>query len=191
MSARLDFENAADAVARARRFVAGEIAGVDPEVAAEVAIMVSELATNSVRHTATEFSVFVDRTASEIRVEVTDTGSGVPTVRSPDALEPTGRGLRIVRELADAFGIDDLPDGPGKTVWFVVALDDATGQRSQRSARAARGEPEPRPGSTSGSTRGPRARGRDSSPASPEARSRPRGMRRRHQPRRRRESQHT
>ena len=38
----------------------------------------------------------------------------------PDA--PDGRGLHIVRALADAWGIEMRRDRPGKTVWFSVAL---------------------------------------------------------------------
>ena len=67
--------------------------------------MVSELATNCVRHTVTDFTVRVERTPDEVRVDVTDTGGGTPEVRSPEPSEPSGRGLRIVRELSDSFGI--------------------------------------------------------------------------------------
>jgi anti-sigma regulatory factor (Ser/Thr protein kinase) len=185
MSTRREFENSPVAVARARRFVADEVTGVPADVAAEIAIMVSELATNSVRHTATAFSVSVDRTASRIRIEVTDTGTGVPTVRSPGALEPSGRGLRIVRELADAFGIDDVPGGPGKTVWFVVDLDKVAGDVAERATGVTRDEPQGSPARRARPVGGSRARGRDGSSSSPEARSRPRGMRGRPRPRRR------
>jgi hypothetical protein len=64
-----------------------------------------------------------------VRIEVTDRGAGMPTLRIPPASEPTGRGLRIVRELADSFGVEPLPDPPGKTVWFVVGLDHESNQR--------------------------------------------------------------
>jgi anti-sigma regulatory factor (Ser/Thr protein kinase) len=99
--------------------------------------MVSELATNCVRHTDTEFKVNVEHDQSQIRVEVTDRGPGAPTPRVPDATEPTGRGLRIVRELADSFGVDPTSGTPGKTVWFVVQLDaaDQRGTQAQPSAR--------------------------------------------------------
>ena len=58
--------------------------------------------------------------------------SGVPTVRSPDASELTGRGLRLVRELSDDWGVTaaDADGGTGKSVWFTLRLA-ATGRRLQ------------------------------------------------------------
>ncbi len=55
---------------------------------------------------------------------MTDTGAGVPTVRSPDASELTGRGLRLVRELSDDWGVTaaDAAEGKGKSVWFTLGL---------------------------------------------------------------------
>jgi len=117
------FANTAAAVSEARHYVIDELADVPRAVVDAVAVMVSELVTNCVRHTGTEFTVTVDRDRRRIRIEVTDRGSGLPTVRLPPATEPTGRGLRIVQELSDSFGVRQLADGPGKTVWFVVDLD--------------------------------------------------------------------
>jgi serine/threonine-protein kinase RsbW len=122
------FANTPSAVGRARRFVVRQLAGVPGAVVDEVAIMVSELATNCVRHTVTDFTVSVDHTGHEIVVEVTDRGGGMPTVRRPESSEPSGRGLRIVQELADSFGVRELRSDPGKTVWFVVAIDDDTAE---------------------------------------------------------------
>ena len=122
------FGNSPRAVSEARHFVVADLADVPRSVVDEIAVMVSELATNCVRHTDTEFLVRVEHDGRRVRVEVTDGGAGMPTVRVPPISEPTGRGLRIVRELADAFGVRSHPDPPGKTVWFVVNLDrDALG----------------------------------------------------------------
>ncbi len=127
MSEQRVFANAPAAVARARRFVADEVADAPPGVVAEIEIMVSELATNCVRHTVTDFVVRVERTGRAILVEVTDRGGGMPVVRRPEPSEPSGRGLRIVQELADSFGVRELQGTPGKTVWFVVSLDEPAG----------------------------------------------------------------
>ena len=127
------FANTPAAVARARSFVAKAI-DVPRAVGDEIAIMVSELATNCVRHTVTDFTVAVEQTAREILVEVTDTGGGMPTVRRPEPSEPSGRGLRIVQELSDSFGVRELHGAPGKTVWFVVALADDAGRSTGRAA---------------------------------------------------------
>ena len=57
-----------------------------------------------------------------MRVEVSDGSAGFPTPQEqrPDA--PHGRGLHIVRALADAWGIEMQRDRPGKTVWFSLPL---------------------------------------------------------------------
>ncbi len=130
------FGNAPESVSAARHFVKDLLSDVPRGIVDEVAVMVSELATNCVRHTDTDFTVNVEHDRRRIRVEVTDRGDGAPTLRVPDADEPTGRGLRIVRELADSFGVEPSPGEAGKTVWFVVDLrgDGARATRVQHQA---------------------------------------------------------
>jgi anti-sigma regulatory factor (Ser/Thr protein kinase) len=82
-------------------------------------LMVSELATNCVQHARTPFELVILDEDRQIRVEVRDTGGGRPVVRSPTPAERTGRGLRIVEAMSDAWGID--PSSRGKTVWFTLA----------------------------------------------------------------------
>ena len=130
------FVNAPEAVATARRYVAGQLRDVPRAVVDEIAIMVSELATNCIRHTTSDFSVAVEAGTSRIVVEVTDRGSGTPNVRSPGPQEPSGRGLLIVRELSDSFGFRELPGAPGKTVWFVVELANRSPERTGTEATA-------------------------------------------------------
>jgi two-component sensor histidine kinase len=120
MSDERRFGNTPESVTQARRFAVMAVGSVPSDVAEAVAVMVSELATNSVRHAGTHFSVRVDREGARIRVAVADAGSGQPAVRSPRPNEPTGRGLRIVRALADKWGVAPLQDGRGKVVWFTV-----------------------------------------------------------------------
>src|SRR5271165_3654706 len=107
------FANAPSAVSQARHFVLRQLGGTPDDVVDKVAIMVSELATNCVRHTETDFTVAVETSRGEILVEVTDSGRGTPTLRWPEPSETSGRGLRIVRELADTFGVADLSGSPG------------------------------------------------------------------------------
>jgi anti-sigma regulatory factor (Ser/Thr protein kinase) len=87
-----------------------------------VGLMVSELASNCVRHTDSRFDLSIILTAREIRVEATDHGGGEPCLRSPAPTDPTGRGLFIVDTLAAAWGVEHR-DASGKTVWFAVASD--------------------------------------------------------------------
>jgi anti-sigma regulatory factor (Ser/Thr protein kinase) len=82
-------------------------------------LMVSELATNCVQHARTPFELVISDEQRQIRVEVRDTGGGRPVPRSPTPAERTGRGLRIVEAMSDAWGID--PSSCGKTVWFTLA----------------------------------------------------------------------
>ena len=136
MTTDRSFSNTPDAPSAARRFVAGLLADVPSDISDEIAIMVSELATNCVRHTVTDFTVSVEKTPSEVRIEVTDTGGGTPEPRSPEMSEPSGRGLRIVQELSDSFGVRALPIPPGKTVWFVVRLQEHHAEGGTRGAQA-------------------------------------------------------
>ena len=115
------FANTSTSIRHARRFVADAIADRAPALCDSVVLMVSELATNSVRHADTEFRVAVAVTRRLIRVEVTDAGSGVPTRRSATASDLSGRGLAIVEKLASDWGVRRRRAG-GKTVWFTVPV---------------------------------------------------------------------
>ncbi len=85
--------------------------------------MMSELATNAIVHAATGFEVSIDRSADWLRIAVTDVGGGEPELQSPSSSDPHGRGLQIVKELSDEWGMIDNEDHSGKTVWCAVRLD--------------------------------------------------------------------
>jgi two-component sensor histidine kinase len=67
------------------------------------ALLVSELATNAVRHAATPFHVVVGRSGHTVEVAITDSGGGEPAIREPDATG--GRGLTIVQAFARDWGV--------------------------------------------------------------------------------------
>lgn len=101
---------------------------VDWEVtdrADDVLLCVSELATNALVHGVPPGRGFLLRLlpydGGVLRVEVHDSGSGVPAVPQPDAGEPGegGRGLLLVAELADKWGVGRR--SPGKVVWCEFA----------------------------------------------------------------------
>ena len=119
MAAR-SFPNTVAAVAAARRFALDHVSGISVDVEEELLVMVSELTTNSVRHTRTTFTLEVDQSASEIYVAVTDTGPGNPTLRHPAPTESSGRGLQIVGALAHDWGVTHPSGDGGKTVWFKI-----------------------------------------------------------------------
>jgi anti-sigma regulatory factor (Ser/Thr protein kinase) len=84
--------------------------------------MVSELSTNAILYGMTEFDVSVEVTDDWCRVEVTDSGRGTPVLRAlPPSTDERGRGLRIVRELSDDWGVD-VSRMSGKCVWFRLWL---------------------------------------------------------------------
>jgi anti-sigma regulatory factor (Ser/Thr protein kinase) len=114
------FDCQAESVAGARHFVRDVLSDQPREIVEAAELMVSELATNSVRHAHSAFELAILLSRSEIRVEVSDHGPGQPVPRSPTPLEQSGRGLQIVIELSDAWGISPSPDG--KVVWFTLLL---------------------------------------------------------------------
>jgi anti-sigma regulatory factor (Ser/Thr protein kinase) len=103
----------------ARRFATDSLSDAPASTLDAVELMVSELATNCIRHERTNFHITILGSAGEIRVEVTDSGTGAPRMRSPGPDEPSGRGLQIVDMLSVSWGVE--PERPsGKTVWFTV-----------------------------------------------------------------------
>ena len=105
----------------ARAFVEATLAGIELPALQSIVLMVSELATNSVRHAGSEFTVDITSAGDAVRVVITDRGSGEPLMRAPTNDEPSGRGLRIVDRLADEWGIGD--GSAATSVWFVVRVD--------------------------------------------------------------------
>lgn len=84
----------------------------------DIRLCVSELATNALLHGVPhgrEFCVRLAMAGALVRLEVRDSGGGCPEVRSPDDDRCTGRGLWLVRETADDFGVTGHV--VGKTVW--------------------------------------------------------------------------
>jgi serine/threonine-protein kinase RsbW len=114
------FPRHAASVGAARRFATEALSGMDPDQLDSVELMVSELATNSIRHAHAEFELSVTNVDGEIRVEVTDCAGGEPRMRRAGPDDPTGRGLQIVNLLSDAWGVEHRAN-TGKTVWFTVA----------------------------------------------------------------------
>ena len=114
------FPSTAEAVSQARRYVAQCLPEVGRAVADSVALIVSELATNSIEHAGTPFTVDIEQMPGRVRIGVTDWGAGTPAVRHPEPVAPTGRGLRIVQSLAAEWGVSRSPKGEKKTVWFTI-----------------------------------------------------------------------
>jgi anti-sigma regulatory factor (Ser/Thr protein kinase) len=114
--------NTPAAPAAARRYVREALAGQPDCVVDTASLIVSELSTNCVRHAHTDLAVTIEQTESQIRVDIADTGTGVVTPRHPGPAEFSGRGLWIVDQLADAWGVRERGNGDGKSVWFELSL---------------------------------------------------------------------
>ena len=114
------FPHEPESVPAARRFATSVLRGVSADTLEAVELMVSELATNCIRHTDSGFELSVSRRGGDIRVEATDGAGGRPEMRSPEPTDPSGRGLKIIDMLSSDWGVDHHP-ATGKTVWFTVA----------------------------------------------------------------------
>ena len=86
------FPHEPGSVPAARRFATSALRGVSADTLEAVELMVSELATNCIRHTDSGFELTITRTGGDIRVEATDGAEGTPQMRSPKPTDPSGRG---------------------------------------------------------------------------------------------------
>jgi anti-sigma regulatory factor (Ser/Thr protein kinase) len=116
-----------DAPAVARRELEEFRGELEPLVYEDVALLVTELVANSVRHAGPKAgnSVLFDLvvTAACIRVDVRDRGPGfVPLPRQAGDVSPYHWGLHIVERLADRWAVVPA-NGTGETrVWFELDL---------------------------------------------------------------------
>ncbi|HEU4514607.1 MAG TPA: ATP-binding protein [Nocardioidaceae bacterium] len=87
----------------------------------DVRLVASELVTNALVHAGTGFLVTLRGTPGRVLLTVQDGSSAVP-VRPPAGLtlEPGGRGLAIVAELSDEWGVIRV-HGRAKSVWASFA----------------------------------------------------------------------
>jgi serine/threonine-protein kinase RsbW len=110
-----------ESVPVARRYVSETLDRIPPELCQTAALLVSELATNVVRHSgAGEFVVELDNRPDEglLWVGVTDSGTGFPVLRPPSVTAEDGRGIQLVATLADRWGAGRRRGATDKTVWF-------------------------------------------------------------------------
>jgi anti-sigma regulatory factor (Ser/Thr protein kinase) len=115
-----------DAAAEARQAIAKLRADLDPPLMETLRLLVTELVSNSVRHTKCDsltLRVAVGKRA--VLTEVTDDGPGFDAAAELEAEQLDGRssddgwGLFLVERLAREWGVNE--DGPSKRVWFELA----------------------------------------------------------------------
>ena len=92
--------------------------GVGTDVAERVELLISEVATNAVRHTSSpRFTVRLDVNA-DVQAAVLDDAPDEPQVRQARTWDSGGRGMHLVDAMADAWGT--RAERGGKWVWFRV-----------------------------------------------------------------------
>jgi anti-sigma regulatory factor (Ser/Thr protein kinase) len=101
----------------ARQFAASvaQAAGWDDHID-DVAMLISELATNAILHGQRPIAITVETSADRVRVEVMDAAPSMPVELDAGPELESGRGLAIVAALAHDWGAERLP-GSGKVVW--------------------------------------------------------------------------
>ena len=112
----------AASAARARALVREALAGGGSADLLDTAqLAVSEVITNALVHagTAIDLRIVLDRTG--LRVEVTDGSPHFPALRDYTPLAGTGRGLQLLDDIVDAWGV--FARGDGKVVWFELRTD--------------------------------------------------------------------
>ncbi|GAA0983414.1 hypothetical protein GCM10009555_055100 [Acrocarpospora macrocephala] len=119
----------AESIHSARSFAMGTLAGWDlAELADGMELVVSELATNALRH-GMELGVprrrevirlSLIRRGSLVTCALTDPGSAEPVKRDPAPFETGGLGLHIVESISVRWGWCPLTP-QGKAVWAVLA----------------------------------------------------------------------
>jgi len=100
-----------------------------PEVAETAELLVSEIVTNALVHAAPPIAMAVHLIDDSLRVEVSDGSPYTPVRRHYATTSGTGRGLMLLDEMADEWGV--TPDRDGKLIWFrlgaAAAADGASG----------------------------------------------------------------
>jgi anti-sigma regulatory factor (Ser/Thr protein kinase) len=107
----------ARAVRQARRAAADILTRwkCDADSIEDAVLIVSEIVTNAVRHCAGPVQLRLSRSDSYIRVEVSDSSPDEPRLIHAKPDDESGRGLRIINQLATRWGF--RPTHHGKQVW--------------------------------------------------------------------------
>lgn len=91
---------------------------LDREMTETALLLVSELATNAIRHGSPPVRLSLRMQGDQLRVEVTDSSPTLPQLGHPGPDQTGGRGLQIVQQLAARWGSSASRSRLGKTVWF-------------------------------------------------------------------------
>ena len=131
----------AASVGEARRIVRELLAAAGRDDLSDVAqLLVSEVVTNALLHAGTDIRLRVALDGPGLRVEVEDGSSHLPVRRRYATTSGTGRGLLMLEQLVDDWGV--ARHDQGKSVWFLLASGDRE-PGAPVTGRAAGSGPEP------------------------------------------------
>jgi PAS domain S-box-containing protein len=126
----------ASSAARARNLVRDVLEGGDALEWEDAALLaVSEVVTNALVHAGTTITLTARLDESGLRVEVSDASPHLPRPRDYASMAGTGRGLTLLDQSVDRWGV--APDPFGKVVWFEICRD-GQGEREQAPEAPAR-----------------------------------------------------
>ena len=112
----IQFGREPDAPRRARRALQ-HLVSPDDAIADALILAASELVANVIQHTSGGGTMRAWDSAPDVplRLEVEDHDPTVPKAATPPPGQLSGRGLKIVDGIADAWGVE--PNGDGKVIW--------------------------------------------------------------------------
>ena len=104
-------------VSKARRMVRDLLESAGREDLVETAVLlVSEVVTNALLHAGTTMHVSLSLDAEGLRAEISDGSTHLPVRRQYATTAGTGRGMRMLEQMVDDWGV--TRHRRGKTVWF-------------------------------------------------------------------------
>lgn len=114
----------ARSVPDARRHVLDTLDEWDLDLRDVAALLVSEAVTNAVLHARTVITLRIEEEEDgAVRICVTDASAVPPAMRHHSDTATTGRGLRLIANLAETWDVEG--DANGKTVWFRLSTKPA------------------------------------------------------------------
>ena len=119
LTASIDLPPATGSVPAARHVLLDVLrAWQVPQDRDDAALLVTELVANVVDHVQGEAGLTLEAAFSDgwLRISVADGSSVRPVVRELERDQPRGRGLMLVKAIADRWGSEDHRGG--KRVWF-------------------------------------------------------------------------
>jgi PAS domain S-box-containing protein len=110
-------------VGAGRRFIRQVLVDNSRDDLCEAAeLVISEVVTNALVHAGTEVEVAARVGRSGVRIEVSDGSPHLPATKNYAELAATGRGLQLLEQMVDRWGVDSHEEG--KTVWFELGTAD-------------------------------------------------------------------